>query len=58
MRSAPTAVTATVVKAMDEITAIAVNTQKGAEGTVATVGELRQLSGRLLESIQRFKVAG
>jgi len=49
--------TTSVVRTMDEISAIARSTQDGAEATVATVMQLRELSNKLRTSIKRFKVA-
>lgn len=49
--------TTSVVHTMDEISAIARSTQSGAQATVATVMQLRDLSNRLRTAIQRFKVA-
>ncbi|HEX2736362.1 MAG TPA: methyl-accepting chemotaxis protein [Polyangiaceae bacterium] len=49
--------TTTVVRTMDEISAIARATQRGAEATVTTVVQLSQLSNKLQSAIQRFKVA-
>jgi twitching motility protein PilJ len=49
--------TTVVVKAMEQISSIAKQTQEGAQGTVNTVGELVRLSSELTESIRQFKVA-
>lgn len=49
--------TTSVVHTMDEISAIARSTQSGAQATVATVLQLRDLSNKLRTAIQRFKVA-
>jgi methyl-accepting chemotaxis protein len=49
--------TQTMVRTMEEVTAIAQATQAGAEGTVATVGELISLSEQITQNIRQFKVA-
>jgi methyl-accepting chemotaxis protein len=49
--------TTSVVQTMDEISAIARSTQEGAEATVSTVIQLRDLSNRLRDSIKRFRIA-
>ena len=47
----------TMVRTMEEVTAIAQQTQKGADGTVATVGELISLTEQITQNIRQFKVA-
>ena len=49
--------TQTMVRTMEEVTAIAQATQAGAEGTVATVGELISLSEQITQNIRQFRVA-
>ena len=49
--------TQTMVRTMEEVTAIAQQTQKGADGTVATVGELISLTEQITQNIRQFKVA-
>ena len=49
--------TGSVVKAMEEISTIARETQRGAEGTSITVAQLAVLSEELRSGISRFKVA-
>jgi len=48
--------TASVVKAMERISAIASAAQKGAEGTVSVVAQLAALSDELKQGINKFKV--
>jgi methyl-accepting chemotaxis protein len=45
-----------VVETIGQISSIALRTQEGAEGTVAIIGQLIQLSDRLNTDINRFKV--
>ncbi len=49
--------TQTMVRTMEEVTAIAQATQAGAEGTVATVGELISLSEQINQNIRQFRVS-
>ncbi len=49
--------TGTVVKVMEQISNIAAQTQKGAEGTVANVAELAALSAELKAGMSKFKVS-
>jgi methyl-accepting chemotaxis protein len=49
--------TITVVQTMGDISAIARSTQDGAQGTVQTAIELAELSNKLRNAIQRFRVA-
>jgi methyl-accepting chemotaxis protein len=46
-----------VVETIGQISSIALRTQEGAEGTVAIIGKLIELSNRLNEDIGRFKVS-
>lgn len=46
-----------VVRTMAQITAIARETQTGAEGTLVTITQLMALSSRLTQTIGRFRVA-
>ena len=47
-----------VAKTMEAVSAIAADTEKGAEATVATVGDLVRLSDQLRRSIAKFRVTG
>jgi len=49
--------TRVVVETIGQISSIALRTQEGAEGTVAIIGKLIELSNRLNEDIGRFKVS-
>jgi twitching motility protein PilJ len=49
--------TGTVVKVMEGISSIAQETQRGAEGTAATVAQLAALSEELKTGVSKFKVA-
>lgn len=47
-----------VAKTMEAVSAIAADTEKGAEATVATVSDLVRLSDQLRRSIAKFRVTG
>jgi methyl-accepting chemotaxis protein len=49
--------TRVVVETIGQISTIALRTQEGAEGTVAIIGKLIELSDRLNQDIGKFKVA-
>ncbi len=49
--------TSSVVRTMEEISAIARSTQEGAEATVVTITHLTELSNKLRGAINRFRVA-
>jgi len=49
--------TSSVVRTMEEISAIARSTQEGAEATVVTITHLTELSNKLRGAITRFRVA-
>ena len=47
-----------VAKTMESVSAIATDTQQGADSTVATINELVRMSNDLRKSIGQFRVSG